>query len=165
MYYMFMKKTVNLPLYDEFLEIFDNHKIQNWQAKHFWEKMGLNQRYRAKRCKRLMYAGLKVLLKCQYLEIDESKSKKNAFSYTETPRLNELRKRYKKEKLKDVFSMKELALLSQIREKENNIEFLNDLLADNESLEKYFINYKETLENDIKNIKSNIKLMDDIMNK
>jgi len=39
------------------------------------------------------------------------------------------------------------------------------LLSDDKTLEKYFINHKETMENDIKNIKSNIKLMDDIMNK
>ena len=86
-----MSKLVNLPLYDEFLKIFIDHEILNWQAKHFWEKMGLNQRYRAKRCKRLMYVGLRVLLRCKYLEIDVSKSSKKAFSYIETPRLNELR--------------------------------------------------------------------------
>ena len=33
----------------------------------------------------------------------------------------------------------------------------NALLSDDKTLEKYFINYKETMENDIKNIKSNIK--------
>ncbi|MGO1062125.1 hypothetical protein [Acinetobacter lwoffii] len=49
-----MPKSVNLPLYDDFLKIFIDNEIINWQAKHFWEKMGLNQRYRAKRCKQLI---------------------------------------------------------------------------------------------------------------
>lgn len=71
-----MPKSVNLPLYDEFLKIFLDHKILNWQAKHFWEKMDLNQRYRAKYCKKLMYVGLRVLLKCQYLVVDANKSTK-----------------------------------------------------------------------------------------
>lgn len=71
-----MSKTVNFPLYDEFLKIFIDHEISNWQAKYFWEKMGLNQCYRAKRCKRLMYVGLRVLLRCQYLEIDTNNSTK-----------------------------------------------------------------------------------------
>ena len=49
-----MPKSVNLPLYDDFLKIFIDNEIINWQAKHFWEKIGLNQRYRAKRCKQLI---------------------------------------------------------------------------------------------------------------
>ena len=159
-----MSKSVNLPLYDEFLKIFINHEIINWQAKHFWEKMGLNQRYRAKRCKRLMYVGLRVLLRCKYLEIDVTKSSKKAFSYKETPRLNELRDRYKKQKLEAIFSIKKSEFLNQIKDKENNIEFIESLLSDDKTLEKYFINHKEKLETDIKNIKSNIKLMDSIMN-
>src|SRR5690606_39762955 len=110
-------------------------------------------------------SGLKVLMYYQYLEIDPAASKKNVFSYTETPRMNELRNRTKKQKLEKIFSEKKVQFIAQIKDKENNVEFLNDLLADNESLEKYFINYKETMENDIKNIKSNIKLMDDTMNK
>ena len=63
------------------------------------------------------------------------------------------------------FSKKKTEFLDQIKDKENNIEFLQSLLSDDKTLEKYFINHKETMENDIKNIKSNIKLMDDIMNK
>ena len=158
-----MSKLVNLPLYDEFLKIFIDHEILNWQAKHFWEKMGLNQRYRAKRCKRLMYVGLRVLLRCKYLEIDVSKSSKKAFSYKETPRLNELRDRYKKQKLEAIFSIKKSEFLNQIKDKENNIEFIESLLSDDKTLEKYFINHKEKLETDIKNIKSNIELMNNIM--
>ncbi len=79
--------------------------------------------------------------------------------------MNELRNRTKKQKLEEIFSKKKAEFLDQIKDKENNIEFLQSLLSDDKTLEKYFINYKETMENDIKNIKSNIKLMDDIMNK
>lgn len=159
-----MKKTFKLPLYNEFLEVFANNEIHNWQAKHFWEKMGLNQRYRARRCKRLMYAGLRVLLKYNYLELDIESSKKNAFSYKETPHLNKLRELYKKQKLTELFSTKKLVLLDELQDKENIIEFINDLLLDDKSLEKYFIDHKKTLENDIKKINSNIRFMDDILN-
>ena len=158
-----MPKSVNLPLYDDFLKIFIDNEIINWQAKHFWEKMGLNQRYRTKRCKRLMYVGLRVLLRCKYLEIDVSKSSKKAFSYIETPRLNELRDSYKKQKLEAIFSIKKFEFINQIKDKENNIKFIESLLSDDKTLEQYFINHKEKLETDIKNIKSNIKLMDNLM--
>ena len=50
-----------------------------------------------------------------------------------------------------------------INDKENNIKFLESFLSDDETLEKYFINHKEKLEIEIKNIKSNIKLMDNMM--
>ena len=158
-----MRKTVNLPLYDEFMNILTSHEIKNWQAKHFWEKMGLNQRYRAKCCKQLMYAGLRVLLKCQYLEVDANKSTKKAFSYNETPRLNELRNQYKKQKLKNAFLLKETEFINKIKDKENNLTFIESLLLDDKTLEKYLINHKEKLENEIKNMHSNIRLMKDIM--
>ena len=53
-----------------------------------------------------MYAGLKVLLECKYLEVDDKKSTKTSFSYNETPRLNELRDQYKKQKLERFFNIK-----------------------------------------------------------
>ena len=61
--------------------------------------------------------------------------------------------------------IKETEFINQINDKKNNLTFIESLLSDDKTLEKYFINHKETMENDIKNIKSNIKLMDDIMNK
>lgn len=159
-----MRKTVNLPLYNEFMVIFANYEIKNWQAKQFWEKMGLNQRYRAKRCKRLMYVGLKVLLKCNYLEVDMSKSSTKAFSYNETERLNELRNKFKKQKLEAIFTIKKAEFTNEIKDKENNIEFIESLLLEDETLNKYFINHREKLTNDIQKLKSNIILMEDIMN-
>ena len=158
-----MPKSVNLPLYDDFLKIFIDNEIINWQAKHFWEKMGLNQRDRAKHCKQLMYIGLRVLLKCQYLEVDANKSTKKAFSYNETPRLNELRNQYKKQKLKNAFLLKETEFINKIKDKENNLTFIESLLLDDKTLEKHLINHKEKLENEIKNMHSNIRLMKDIM--
>lgn len=160
-----MKRPVHLPLYHEFLELFDNYEIQNWEAKQFWEKLNISQNNRNEKSKRLMYSGLRVLMQLQYLEVNPSISKKNIFSYTETPRMNELRNRTKKQKLEEIFSKKKIEFLDQIKDKENNIEFLQSLLSHDKTLEKYFINHKETMENDIKNIKSNIKLMDEILSK
>lgn len=111
-----------------------------------------------------MYAGLKVLLECKYLEIDEEKSTKTSFSYNETSRLNELRERHKKQKLEKVFNSKKIELSDLIKDKENNINFIKSLLKDDKTLEKYFIKYKNKIEIEIKNIKSNINLMDDFLN-
>ncbi|HFD0354188.1 TPA: hypothetical protein ACF00A_000077 [Acinetobacter nosocomialis] len=160
-----MKRSVHLPLYHEFLELFDNHEIQNWQAKQFWEKLNISQHNRTEKTKRLMYSGLRVLMQLQYLEVDPLTSKKNIFSYTETPRMNELRSRTKIQSLKETFSKKKTEFINQIKDKENNIEFLESLLLEDQTLEKYFISHKEKLENEIKNINSNIRLMDEILSK
>lgn len=160
-----MKRSIHLPMYYEFLELFDNYEIQNWEAKQFWEKLNISQNNRNEKSKRLMYSGLRILMQLQYLEVNPLTSKKNIFSYTETPRMNDLRDRTKKRKLEDIFSKKKTEFLDQIKDKENNIEFLQSLLSDDKTLEKYFINHKEKLKNDIKNIKSNIRLMDEILSK
>lgn len=79
-----MRKTANLPLYDEFMDIFANHEIKNWQAKHFWEKMGMSKNSKVEQHRRLMYVGLRILVKCHYLEVDVSQSTRRVFSYKET---------------------------------------------------------------------------------
>jgi hypothetical protein len=160
-----MKRSIHLPMYYEFLELFDNYEIQNWEAKQFWEKLNISQSNRNEKSKRLMYSGLRVLMRLKYLEVNALTSKKNIFSYSETPRMNELRNRTKTQKLEEIFSKKKTEFLDQIKDKENNIEFLESLLSDDKTLEKYFINYKEQLKNDIKNINSNIRLMNEIMKK
>lgn len=87
-----MRKTANLPLYDEFMDIFANHEIKNWQAKHFWEKMGMSKNSKVEQHRRLMYVGLRILVKCHYLEVDVSQSTRRVFSYKETHRLDSKRK-------------------------------------------------------------------------
>lgn len=159
-----MRKTVNLPLYDEFMGIFENHEIRNWQAKHFWEKMVLSKHISSEEDRWLMYAGLRILVKCQYLEVDMSKSTKRAFSYKETQRLDNLREILKKQKLETLFFEKKSEFLCQIQDKENNINFIKTLLEDDKTLEKYFIVHQQKLENDIRNINSNIKFMEDVLN-
>lgn len=160
-----VKRPAHLPLYNEFLELFDNYEIQNWQAKQFWEKLKIDHKYRNQKTKRRMYSGLKILMQFQYLEVNQKTSRKKVFSYTETHRINELRNRTKKQKLEETFSKKKVEFINQIKDKENNIEFLEMLLLDDETLEKYFIFYKEKLINEINNINSNIRLMDEILNK
>lgn len=159
-----MKKTVNLPLYDEFMDIFANHEIMNWQAKHFWGKMSIGKSSEAEQHRRQMYAGLRVLVKCHYLEVDLSQSTRKIFCYKETYRLDNLRETLKKQKLERVFLEKKTEFLGQIKDKENNINFIQTLLADDKTLEKYFIVHQQKLENDIRSINSNIKFMDDVLN-
>lgn len=159
-----MRKTVNLPLYDEFMDIFANHEIKNWQAKHFWEKIVIYNNFRPEHHRRLMYAGLRVLVKYDYLEIDVSQSTRSTFSYKETHQLDRLREKYKKQKLEKVFLAKKAEFLDQIKDKETNINFIQTLLADDKSLAKYFIVHQQNLENDIRSINSNIKFMEDVLN-
>lgn len=111
-----------------------------------------------------MYAGLKILLKCNYLKLDPENSTKKAFSYTETPRLNELRDKHKKQKLEHIFLKKKTELLCEIQDKENNLKFMHSLFLDDKSLEKYFIDHQNKLKNDIRNINSNLKFMEEILN-
>ena len=59
--------------------------------------------------------------------------------------------------------IKETEFINQINDKKNNLTFIESLLSDDKTLEKNLINHKEKLENDIKNMHSNIRLMKDIM--
>ena len=63
-----MPKSVNLPLYDDFLKIFIDNEITNWQAKHFWEKMPFDNEYNKNILKAKMYRGLTILVQHKYLK-------------------------------------------------------------------------------------------------
>ena len=60
--------------------------------------------------------------------------------------------------------IKETEFINKIKDKENNLMFMESLLSDDKTLEKHLINHKEKLENEIKNMHSNIRLMKDIIN-
>src|SRR5690606_38511519 len=158
-----MQKVFSLPLYNDFMKVFDNNRIISWRAKNFWNAMEINPCFDKNKIRRQMYAGLKILVICEYLKIDTSRSSKKVFVYSETERLEELRNKYKNEKLNVIFSDKKKALLDEIEEKEANINFINNLLSADKSLERYFIEIKEILEKGIKKFKAHIKLMDDII--
>lgn len=111
-----------------------------------------------------MYSALKMLLKYNYLELNIEKSTKKTFSYNETPRLNELRNKHKKQKLDQIFSRKKTEILCEIREKENNLKFIHSLALMDKSLEKFFIDHQNNLEMDIRNMNSNLKFMEEILN-
>ncbi len=83
------------------------------------------------------------------MEVSPTTSSKKCFRYKETPRLNNLRNQYKKQKLQDIFMSKKSDLLIELEEKENNIEFLNTLLSNDATLEKYFITHKHEIEKNI----------------
>lgn len=87
-----MARNTHLPLYDDFLDLFINHEVNNWQAKDFWEKMLTSRPNMPKTAKRRMYSGLKILLDFEYLEVNPTASSKYSFRYKETSRLNDLRK-------------------------------------------------------------------------
>ena len=55
-----MARNTHLPLYDDFLDLFINHEVNNWQAKDFWEKMLTSRPNMPKTAKRRMYSGLKI---------------------------------------------------------------------------------------------------------
>lgn len=158
-----MGKSANLPLYRDFLEIFDKYEVKGWNAKDFVNKLPLYKLNESN--KKKMYQGLQILVRCKYLVIDPTTSKKNKFSYSETKRANELRMRIKKEKLEQIFSSKKAIFLQEVLAKENNINFIKDILSTDNSLEKYLIEYKEMFELDVQKLNSNINLMDDILNK
>ncbi|WP_111811612.1 hypothetical protein [Acinetobacter soli] len=159
-----MRQTINLPLYDNFIEILINHEIKNWKAKDFCEKMCIDKNSGYEQHRRLVYVGLKVLVKCNYLRVDLSESNSRKFSYSETNRTNFLRERYRRQILEKIFMRKKIEFLNQIKDKENNINFIKTLLADDKTLEKYFIEHQNQLENDIRNINLNIKFMEDFLN-
>ncbi len=158
-----MAKPTPLPFYDEFMTIFKNHNISNWEAKDFVKLiMGSNVKINKKNQFEI-YKALKILVRYKYLSIDPSQSTQNRFSYCETELMNELRVSPILNKLGQIFELKELELLKQIQEKEHNISFIKSLCEDNPEVTDFLNKKIEKLNDEISLIKSNISLMENIL--
>lgn len=153
-----MAKTI-LPFYKEFAEIFEKHDIINWQAKDFWGKIGLQESYDAKNRRKMLYKGLRILVRDEYLRIDPAKSNKQCFSYVQTAHLVHLKKAMRAAILVHAFEQKKAELLKQEREKRSSMFFLENLMIENYHLRKYLTQISEDLDRDIKIINSNLQLM------
>lgn len=153
-----MAQTI-LPFYKEFADIFEKHEIINWRAKDFWEKLGLQQSYDAENRRRMLYKGLRLLVKANYLRVDPAKSTKHCLSYVETEDLIHLKESMRISILTQAFEQKKADLLKQQREKRRSEFFLGDLMIEHPHLRKYLTPITEDLDRDIKIIDSNLQLM------
>lgn len=153
-----MANTI-LPFYKEFAEIFEKHDIINWQAKDFWEKIGLQEAYDAKNRRKMLYKGLRILVKTNYLRIDPAKSTKQCFSYVETEYLVDLKKSMRVSILAQAFEQKKDELLKEQSDKRRSAFFINNLMIENYHLRKYLTPMSEDLDRDIQIINSNLQLM------
>ena len=158
-----MAKPTPLPFYDEFMTIFKNHNISNWEAKDFVKLIMGNNVKINKKNQFEIYKALKILVRYKYLSIDPSKSTQNRFSYCETELMNELRVSPILNKLGQIFELKELELLKQIQEKEHNISCIKSLCEDNPEVTDFLNKKIEKLNDEISLIKSNISLMENIL--
>ena len=76
--------------------------------------------------------------------------------------MNKLRVSPIRNKLGQIFELKELELLKQIQEKEHNISFIKSLCEDNPEVTDFLNEKIEKLNDEISLIKSNISLMKNI---
>ncbi|KEC83674.1 hypothetical protein [Acinetobacter sp. ETR1] len=157
-----MAKPTPLPFYDEFMTIFKNHNISNWEAKDFVKLIiGSNVKINKKNQFEI-YRALKILVRYKYLSINPTQSTQKRFIYCETELIKELRISPIRNKLGQIFELKELELLKQIQEKEYNISFIKSLCEDNPEVTDFLNKKIEKLNDEISLIKSNISLMEDI---
>ena len=158
-----MTKATPLPLYDEFMLVFRNHKIENWEAKDFVKVITRDSQNINKKIQFQIYKALKILVRFNYLSIDKSKSTKKLYSYCETKRLQELRVNPIRQKLAQIFEEKELELLQQIHEKEKSIDFIKSIYTgDDVDIKNYLFDQVIKKENEINSLKSDIKTMHDM---
>lgn len=153
---------VTLPLFDEFMEIFEKCEILNWEAKHFWGKIKSNAPSKTLEDRNKMYKGLSILVNIGYLEVNKNDSSTKLHRYIETKLLKELRSDLKNKKLVSCFSKKKTELLFLIDIKKDNINFLNSLCRENKELEYILNDYILEIEFEIGKTELNIKLMESI---
>lgn len=158
-----MTKATPLPLYDAFMLVFKKYKIENWEAKDFIKVINSDSQNSNEKIRIQIYKTLKILVRFNYLSIDESKSTKKLFSYCETMRLQELRENPIRQKLAPIFEEKEHELLQQIQEKEKSIDFIKSIYTgDDIEIKNFLSDQVAKKENEINCLKLDIKTMEDI---
>ena len=156
-------KKIPLPLSNEFFSIIENHEIINWESKDFWEKMNHSLYTDKQKMRKRMYAGIRVLTICKFFEIKKSPNNNRVNIYTENQRLKSFRSDLIQNRLKDVLSKKHNQILEDIKIKENELNFIQLLSIENPSIKNHLDKYNKKYENDMDFLKSNIKVIEKIL--
>ena len=129
-----MKRPVHLPLYHEFLELFDNYEIQNWEANLFWLNIEHLSQIETKEQRQQMYNGLRVLTSNDYLRVEYSKYNRRIFLYSETLKLHQFRRNVLAENYNEVINPPKY-----IKDFEKFYKEINHKIFEEHGLEEFFL--------------------------
>lgn len=157
-------KKIPLPLAKEFFSIIENYEINNWQAKDFWGKMNHSLYIDKQLMRKKMYAGIRVLVICNFFNIQKSSSNKRINIYTENKRLKEFRKEIIQNQLNEALNGKHHKMIEEVKIKENEIDFIKSLCEEIPSIEKHLDKYNKKYIKEMDILRSNIRVIEKILN-
>lgn len=143
----------HLPLGLEFLSIFENHQVVDWQAKHFWEKMPFDNEYNKNILKAKMYRGLTILVQHKYLKKRKSLNNKNVYLYTGTSNIEYLINHQYNKEIQIQLGEKIFEIQNDILNSECKLNYINELVAENFLAERHVSKYKKELHKQLSELK------------
>lgn len=157
-------KTSFLPLGFEFLSIFENYQVVDWQAKHFWEKMPFDDEYNKNILKARMYRGLNILVQHKYLKKIKSLNNNNVYLYTGTSRIEYLINYNYNQEINIQLDQKVFDIQNNIAIHEYKLNYIAELIAEKVLAERYISKYKKELHEQLSELHLKLDVINSIIN-
>lgn len=157
---------LKIPLANHFVEIIKNHEIENWQAKNFWSIIKQSDQLDSLNLKVLredMYAAIKLLSKNDYLVAQKSPFNKNAYLYSESQKIKDLRKQLMEIEEKNPLIVKKYSINKDLESFKNEIEFLDELISSCPEYEYQIKKYREEIDYQLNYCKVKIRTINNIL--
>lgn len=154
----------HLPLGLEFLSIFENHQVVDWQAKHFWEKMPFDDEYNKNILKAKMYRGLSILVQHKYLKKRKSSNNKNVYLYTGTSNIEYLINYQYNKEIQIQLDRKIYEIQNDILNNKCKLNYINELVAEKFLAERHVSKYKKELHKQLFELNLKLEVIHSILN-
>lgn len=154
----------HLPLGLEFLSIFEQNQVVDWQAKHFWEKMPFDGEHNKNIFKAKMYRGLNILVQLKYLEKRKSLNNKNVYLYTGTSNIEYLLNYQYNKEIHIQLDKKVLEIQNDILIHECKLNYINELIAEKILAERYVSKYQKELYKQLRELNLKLEVIHSLIN-
>lgn len=157
---------LNIPLADHFVEIIKNYEIHNWQSKYFWSIITEKNELDPSKLKGLhddMYAAIKILSTNNYLVAHRSPFNKNAFLYSETPKIEDLRIQLREAERKNPLIIKKNNISKELEILRKQIEFIDELILTCPEFDYKIKKYREEINYQLDYCEVKLKTVDSIL--
>jgi hypothetical protein len=157
---------LNIPLAGHFLEIIKNYEIEDWEAKCFWLIIRQSDQLDPSNFKALredMYAAIKLLSKNDYLVAQRSPFNKNAYLYSETQKIKELRKQLIETEARNPLIIKKNNINKELEFLKKQMEFIDELILSCPEFDYKIKKYREEINYQLDYCEVKLKTIDSIL--
>ncbi|WP_343569220.1 hypothetical protein [Acinetobacter sp.] len=155
---------LTLPFYHEFFEILESNEILNWRANDFVQAIFDKRKKMGDQDRQLIYRGLDILVKCQYLKREKKAENKKIYRYSEALRLKVHKENIYYEKIKEVLVNEQNIIEKSLQKNKVEQNFIQNIVHKYPNFENFLHKYDHCISKRIVELETKVLFIKSILN-